>query len=70
MTPSQENDFRWFQQHPERHYRLRRAIGDETQHGPSRAVHFSADSTTSKAVQTLSIFDTEQNAMEAFEGAN
>ncbi|MCP5088599.1 MAG: hypothetical protein GY952_17560 [Rhodobacteraceae bacterium] len=66
MTPTEQNDQRWFEQHPKRTYRLRRAIGDEALDGPSRAVHFSANFTNSRAVQTLAIFDTEANAKEAF----
>ena len=68
MTPAQINDQRWFEQHPDRSYRLRRAIGGETEDGPSRAVCFCANTVTSKAVHALAFFDTEANAREAFNG--
>ncbi len=69
MTPSEQDDHRWFAEHPNRTYRLRRAIGEEVKDGPSRAVHFSANTTTSKAVKALAMFDTEVNAREAFSWA-
>ena len=68
MTPALQNDTRWFKQHPNRTYRLRRAIGDEAKDGPSRAVCFSANTVTSKSVQVLAMFDTEANAREAYHG--
>lgn len=67
MTSAQQNDQRWFKQHPHRQYRLRPAIGDEAQEGQSRAVHFSANTMARKPVLGIVFFDTEANAQDAFQ---
>ena len=68
MTPIQQNDQKWFQDHPHRAYRLRTALGDETIEAPNRVMYFTENSMTGKPVQALIYFNTEANAKEAFEG--
>lgn len=55
MTPTQANGERWLQQFPNRTCQLSRSGGEETRHGPSRAVRFSANSVYSKVIQTLGV---------------
>jgi hypothetical protein len=68
MTPIQQNDQKWFQDHPNRAYRLRTALGDEITEGPNRVIHFTENSMTGKSVQALAYFNTEADAKDAFEG--